>query len=90
MKQSGWSENDVLEKAHEIYSGGKSEYFNLMSEWFAVRDQPHYGSHVGGNSGSTVYQRDPARMMQLIPTLSDQILNDLVLFQWGGTQQKKR
>ena len=32
MKQSGWSENDVLEKAHEIYSGGKSEHFNLMSE----------------------------------------------------------
>ena len=31
-QQSGWSENDVLVKAQEIYSGSKNEYFNLMSE----------------------------------------------------------
>uniref|UniRef100_A0A0D3ANL5 Uncharacterized protein n=1 Tax=Brassica oleracea var. oleracea TaxID=109376 RepID=A0A0D3ANL5_BRAOL len=24
-----------------------------MSEWLAVRDQPHYSSQVGGNTGST-------------------------------------
>ena len=53
MQQSGWSENDVLAKAHEIYSGGKNEHFNLMSEWHALRDQPRYGSQVGGNSGSS-------------------------------------
>uniref|UniRef100_A0A0D3A5K6 Myb-like domain-containing protein n=1 Tax=Brassica oleracea var. oleracea TaxID=109376 RepID=A0A0D3A5K6_BRAOL len=53
MQQSGWSENDVLPKAHEIYSGGKNEHFNLMSEWHALRDQPRYGSQVGGNSGSS-------------------------------------
>ncbi|CAN6807181.1 unnamed protein product [Brassica oleracea] len=53
MQQSGWSENDVLAKAHELYSSGKNEQFNLMSEWLAVRDQPRYGSQVGGNTGST-------------------------------------
>jgi len=53
MQQIEWSENDVLAKAHEIYSGGKNEHFNLMSEWHALRDQPRYGSQVGGNSGSS-------------------------------------
>ena len=53
MQQSGWSENVVLAKAQEIYSGGKNEHFNLMLEWNALRDQPRYGSHVGGNSGSS-------------------------------------
>ncbi|XP_058783304.1 glutathione S-transferase T3-like [Vicia villosa] len=52
MQQSGWSENDVLAKAHELYSSGKSGHFLLMSEWLAVRDQPRYGSQVGGNTGS--------------------------------------
>lgn len=52
MQQSGWSENDVLTKAHELYSSGKNGHFNLMSEWYAVRDQPRYGSQVGGNTGS--------------------------------------
>ncbi|XP_058725999.1 glutathione S-transferase T3-like [Vicia villosa] len=52
MQQSGWSENDVLAKAHELYSSGKSGHFLLMSEWLAVRDQPRYGSQVGGNAGS--------------------------------------
>jgi len=32
MQQSGWSENDVLAKAHELYSSGKSGHFSLMSE----------------------------------------------------------
>ncbi|XP_058762812.1 glutathione S-transferase T3-like [Vicia villosa] len=52
MQQSGWSENDVLAKAHELYSSGKSGHFLLMSEWLAVHDQPRYGSQVGGNTGS--------------------------------------
>ncbi|CAI8616805.1 unnamed protein product [Vicia faba] len=52
MQKSGWSENDVLAKAHELYSSGKSGHFILMSEWLALRDQPHYGSQVGRNSGS--------------------------------------
>ncbi|XP_048600146.1 glutathione S-transferase T3-like [Brassica napus] len=52
MQQSGWSEQDVLAKAQEIYSGGGTGNFNLMKEWIAVRDQPRYGSQVGGNSGS--------------------------------------
>ena len=51
MQQSGWSENDVMAKAHELYSSGKNEHFNLMSEWLVVRDQPRYGSQVGGNTG---------------------------------------
>lgn len=52
MQQSGWSENDVLAKAHELYSSANGGRFNLMSEWLAVRDQPRYGSQVGGNTGS--------------------------------------
>lgn len=51
MQQSGWSENDVLAKVDELYSSGKNSRFNLLSEWFAVRDQPRYGSQVGRNSG---------------------------------------
>ena len=42
-----------MAKAHELYSSGKNEHFNLISEWLAVRDQPRYGSQVGGNTGST-------------------------------------
>ncbi|XP_013585405.1 PREDICTED: uncharacterized protein LOC106294396 [Brassica oleracea var. oleracea] len=52
LQQSGWSENDILAKAHELYSGEKNGHFNLMSEWLAVHDQPRYGSQVGGNTGS--------------------------------------
>ena len=52
MQKSGWSENDVMEKAHELYSSGKSGHFILMSEWLALRDQPRYGRQVGGNTGS--------------------------------------
>ncbi|KAL9665146.1 hypothetical protein QQ045_020557 [Rhodiola kirilowii] len=52
MQGSGWSENDVLAKAQELYSSGKNGPFNLMAEWQAVRDQPRYGSQVGGNTGS--------------------------------------
>lgn len=33
MQQSGWLENDVLAKAHELYSSGKSGHFLLMLEW---------------------------------------------------------
>ncbi|CAM8927715.1 unnamed protein product [Rhodiola kirilowii] len=52
MQRSGWSENDVLAKAQELYSTGKTVPFNLMEEWHAVRDQPRYCSQVGGNTGS--------------------------------------
>ncbi|CAI8591430.1 unnamed protein product [Vicia faba] len=52
MQKREWSENDVLAKAHELYSSGKSGHFILISEWLALRDQPRYGSQVGGNSGS--------------------------------------
>ncbi|CAI8614790.1 unnamed protein product [Vicia faba] len=52
MQKSGWSGNYVLAKEHELYSNGKSGHFILMSEWLALRDQPRYGSQVGGNSGS--------------------------------------
>nr|VDD02992.1 unnamed protein product [Brassica rapa] len=31
---------------------GKNGHFNLLSEWLAVRDQPRYGSQVGGKTGS--------------------------------------
>jgi len=44
MQQSGWLENDVLEKVHELYSSGKSGHFSLMSGWLVVRNQPRYDS----------------------------------------------
>ncbi|PNY13256.1 hypothetical protein L195_g009906, partial [Trifolium pratense] len=52
MQQSGWSENDVLEKAHVVYGDNGNGTFNLMQEWLKVRDQPRYMSQVGGNTGS--------------------------------------
>ncbi|XP_019089168.1 PREDICTED: glutathione S-transferase T3-like [Camelina sativa] len=42
MQQSGWSEQDVVAKAHEIYSYGGNGNFNLMKEWISVQ--------VGGNT----------------------------------------
>jgi hypothetical protein len=38
LKGSGWSDNDVLAKAQEIYAGGKNVQFNLMAEWDALRE----------------------------------------------------
>jgi hypothetical protein len=52
LKASGWSENDVLAKAQEIYACGKNVQFTLMAEWYTLHDQPRYSSHVGGNIGS--------------------------------------
>ncbi|XP_058772023.1 uncharacterized protein LOC131645841 [Vicia villosa] len=52
MQGSGWSENDVLAKAQELYACGKNVRFTLMEEWHALRDQPRYVSQVGGNIGS--------------------------------------
>ncbi|XP_058779219.1 uncharacterized protein LOC131653155 [Vicia villosa] len=52
MQGSGWSENDVLAKAQELYACGKNVRFTLMEEWHALRDQPHYVSQVGVNIGS--------------------------------------
>jgi len=52
MQQSGWSEDDVLAKAHELYSSAGKGSFKYIKEWLAIRDQPRYGSQVGGNTGS--------------------------------------
>ena len=52
MHQSGWSEDDVLAKAHELYSSAGKGSFKYIKEWLAIRDQPRYGSQVGGNTGS--------------------------------------
>jgi hypothetical protein len=52
QQASGWSEDDVLAKAQEIYACGKNVQFTLKEEWRALRDQPRYGSQVGGSVGS--------------------------------------
>jgi len=52
LQGSGWSEADVLAKAQELYACGKNVQFTLMEEWHALRDQPRYGSQVGGSIGS--------------------------------------
>ncbi|XP_039688052.1 uncharacterized protein [Medicago truncatula] len=52
MQGSGWSENDVLTKAHKLFACGKNIQFTLNEEWHALRDQPRYGSQMGGNVGS--------------------------------------
>ncbi|KAG7578907.1 Reverse transcriptase domain [Arabidopsis thaliana x Arabidopsis arenosa] len=52
MQQSGWSEDDVLAKAHELYSNAGNGNFKYIKEWLAIRDQARYGSQVGGNTGS--------------------------------------
>lgn len=52
LQGSGLSENDILAKAQELYASGKNGHFNLMAEWYTLRNQPRYGSQVGGNTGS--------------------------------------
>ena len=52
LQGSGWSETDVLAKAQELYACGKNFQFTIMEEWHALRDQPRYGSQVGGSIGS--------------------------------------
>jgi len=52
LQGSGWSETGVLAKVRELYACGKNVQFTLMEEWHALRDQPCYGSQVGGNIGS--------------------------------------
>ncbi|XP_024636454.1 glutathione S-transferase T2-like [Medicago truncatula] len=52
LQGSGWSEDDVLAKAHELFACGKNVQFTLKEEWHALRDQPRYGSQMGGNVGS--------------------------------------
>ncbi|GAA0147990.1 hypothetical protein LIER_07550 [Lithospermum erythrorhizon] len=39
---SGWSEDDYLNKAHEIYTEDMKGKFNLMEEWKVFRDEPKY------------------------------------------------
>ncbi|EFH60166.1 hypothetical protein ARALYDRAFT_899779 [Arabidopsis lyrata subsp. lyrata] len=48
----GWSEDDVLAKAHELYSSAGNGNFKYIKQWLAIRDQPHYGSELRGNTGS--------------------------------------
>ncbi|KEH29620.1 hypothetical protein MTR_4g046090 [Medicago truncatula] len=59
MQGSGWSEDDVMAKAQELYACGKNVQFTLKEEWRALRDQPRYGSQMGGNvdSGSSGSKR---------------------------------
>src|SRR6266487_2386737 len=52
MQASGWSDNDVLAKAQELYACGKNVQFTLMEEWQAVRDEPRFRSQAEGNVGS--------------------------------------
>ncbi|PNX69410.1 hypothetical protein L195_g056701, partial [Trifolium pratense] len=52
LKGSGWSENDVLAKAQEIFTEGKNAQFSLMEEWRALRDQPRFCSQAEGSIGS--------------------------------------
>jgi len=52
LKGSGWSENDILAKAQELYASGKNFQFTLMAKCQALCDQPRYSSQVGGNIGS--------------------------------------
>ncbi|XP_057435838.1 uncharacterized protein LOC130728393 [Lotus japonicus] len=52
QQASGWSDNDVLAKAQELFACGKNVQFTLMEEWKQLRDLPRFCSHVGGNSGS--------------------------------------
>ncbi|XP_057431614.1 glutathione S-transferase T3-like [Lotus japonicus] len=52
QQASGWSDNDVLAKARELFACGKNVQFTLMEEWIQLRDLPRFCSQVGGNSGS--------------------------------------
>jgi hypothetical protein len=53
MQASGWSENDILSKAQELYAEGKKNVqFTYFAQWQALRDQPRFVSLVGGNIGS--------------------------------------
>ena len=52
LQGSGWSKDDVLAKAQELFACGKNVQFTLKEEWYALRDQPLYGSQMGGNVGS--------------------------------------
>jgi hypothetical protein len=47
LQGSGWSEDDVLAKAQELFACGKNVQFTLKEEWHALRDQPRYGSQMG-------------------------------------------
>lgn len=52
LQGSGWLEDDVLTKAQELFACGKNVQFTLKEEWRILRDQPRYGSQMGGNNGS--------------------------------------
>ncbi|XP_057431842.1 uncharacterized protein LOC130724587 [Lotus japonicus] len=49
QQASGWSDNDVLAKAQELFACGKNVQFTLMEEWKQLRDLPRFCSQVGGN-----------------------------------------
>ncbi|KAL6570760.1 hypothetical protein OROGR_000310 [Orobanche gracilis] len=53
MQASGWSEDDILSKAQELFAEGKKKvHFSYFQQWQALRDQPRFASQVGGNTGS--------------------------------------
>ncbi|KAL3622838.1 hypothetical protein CASFOL_033446 [Castilleja foliolosa] len=54
QRQSGWGDEDYINKARELYFEKVGTRFNLVAEWKVVRDQPKYMSSVAsaGSSGS--------------------------------------
>ncbi|XP_047339723.1 uncharacterized protein LOC124943221 [Impatiens glandulifera] len=53
-KCSGWSDDNYVEKALELYRDNEKQRFSLLKEWKMVRDQPRYmvGENESGSSGS--------------------------------------
>ncbi|KAL3652629.1 hypothetical protein CASFOL_002310 [Castilleja foliolosa] len=54
QRQSGWGDDDYINRARELYFEKVGTRFNLVAEWKVVRDQPKYMSSVAsaGSSGS--------------------------------------
>ncbi|XP_047340334.1 uncharacterized protein LOC124943922 [Impatiens glandulifera] len=53
-KYSGWSDDNYVEKALELYRDNERQRFSLLEEWKMVCDQPRYmvGANESGSSGS--------------------------------------
>ncbi|XP_020270507.1 uncharacterized protein LOC109845647 [Asparagus officinalis] len=53
-KRSGWSDENYISKARELYFEKIGTTFNLVDEWKVVRNQPKYmtGGNASGSSGS--------------------------------------
>ncbi|XP_020249263.1 glutathione S-transferase T2-like [Asparagus officinalis] len=52
--RSGWSDENYISKARELYFEKMGMTFNLVDEWKVVRNQPKYmtGGNASGSSGS--------------------------------------